>query len=64
MAGIPGIPGFHNISMPLDVDNELQITPRDALVVINQINNFDRFEGEDAVSAVAVAGQSCCPTTQ
>ena len=36
-----GIPGFHNISMPLDVDNDLQISPLDALVVINQINaNF------------------------
>ena len=46
MAGIPGIPGFHNFSMPLDVDNDLQITPLDALVVINQINSVDRLEGE------------------
>ena len=34
-----GMPGFHNISMPLDVDNDLQISPLDALVVINQINS-------------------------
>ena len=33
-----GLPGFHNASMPLDVDNDLQISPLDALVVINQIN--------------------------
>ncbi len=42
-----GIPGFHNTSMPLDVDNDLQITPLDALVVINQINSGDGSEGED-----------------
>ncbi len=41
-----GIPGFHNISMPLDVDNDLQVTPLDALVVINQINSDYRAEGE------------------
>ena len=33
-----GIPGFHNTSLPLDVDNDLDVTPLDALVVINQIN--------------------------
>ena len=41
-----GMPGFHNISMPLDVDNDLQVTPLDALVVINQINSVYRAEGE------------------
>ena len=44
-----GIPGYHNASMPLDVDNDLQITPLDALVVINRIND-NAGEGEDAAS--------------
>ncbi len=43
-----GMPGFHNTSMPLDVDNDLQISPLDALVVINQINNGSGVEGEAA----------------
>ena len=44
-----GLPGFHNKSMPLDVDNDLQISPLDALVVINQINgNSSAVEGEGA----------------
>ncbi len=42
-----GIPGYHNTSMPLDVDNDLQITPLDALVVINRINSVSGSEGED-----------------
>lgn len=50
-----GIPGYHNISMPFDVDNDLRITPLDALVVINrinsgQINNQTGSDGEDAAS--------------
>ncbi len=43
-----GMPGFHNISMPLDVDNDLQISPLDALIVINQINSGIGIEGEEA----------------
>ena len=43
-----GMPGFHNASMPLDVDNDLQISPLDALVVINQINHGGGPEGEMA----------------
>ena len=43
-----GMPGYHNTSMPLDVDNDLQVTPLDALVVINQINSGNGIEGEDA----------------
>ncbi len=43
-----GMPGFHNIGMPLDVDNDLQISPLDALVVINQINSNIGIEGEYA----------------
>ena len=42
-----GMAGYHNTSMPLDVDNDLEITPLDALVVINQINSFNGSEGED-----------------
>lgn len=45
-----GIPGFHNTSMPEDVDNDLSLTPLDALVVINQINRSGRLEGEGAES--------------
>ncbi len=45
-----GIPGFHNTSMPLDVDNDLRITPLDALVVINRLNNGNRSEGEGSTS--------------
>ena len=41
-----GMPGFHNASMPLDVDNDRQISPLDALVVINQINSVGGVEGE------------------
>ena len=41
-----GMPGFHNASMPLDVDNDLQISPLDALVVINQLNSRGGLEGE------------------
>ncbi len=42
-----GLPGFHNTSMPLDVDNDLQVSPLDALVVINQINGSNSgVEGE------------------
>ena len=43
-----GMPGFHNISMPMDVDNDLQISPLDALVVINRINSNVGIDGEDA----------------
>ena len=45
-----GFPGYHNSSMPLDVDNDLQVSPLDALVVINQINSSGT-EGEDAGNA-------------
>ena len=43
-----GMPGFHNISMPMDVDNDLRISPLDALVVINRINSSVGIDGEDA----------------
>ena len=43
-----GIPGFHNTSLPLDVDNDLDLTPLDALVVINQINRNKLLVVEDA----------------
>lgn len=48
-----GLPGFHNTSMPLDVDNDLQISPLDALVVINQINGGSNrgVEGEGSGEA-------------
>ena len=43
-----GIPGFHNTSLPLDVDNDFDVTPLDALVVINQINRNKLLLVEDA----------------
>ena len=43
-----GMPGFHNISMPMDVDNDLRISPLDALVVINRINSSVVIDREDA----------------
>ena len=44
-----GLPGYHNTSMPLDVDNDLQVSPLDALVVINRINGSSSgVEGEGA----------------
>ena len=43
-----GIPGFHNTSLPLDVDNDLEVTPLDALVIINQINRNKLLLVEDA----------------
>ena len=45
---LAGMPGFHNTSMPLDVDNDLDVTPLDALVVINQINRNKLLLVEDA----------------
>ncbi len=45
---LAGMLGFHNISMPMDVDNDLQISPLDALVVINRINSNVGIDGEDA----------------
>ncbi len=42
-----GIPGFHNTSLPLDVDNDLEVTPLDALVVINQINRSKQLIAEE-----------------
>ena len=47
-----GIPGFHNTSLPLDVDNDLDLTPLDALIVINQINRNKLLLVEDAEDSV------------
>ncbi len=51
-AMMAGLTGFHNTSMPLDVDNDLSVTPLDALIVINRINSDDRISGEDPTSSV------------
>ncbi len=45
-----GLPGFHNTSLPLDVDNDLQLTPLDALVVINQINRSKVLTAEALIA--------------
>ena len=42
-----GIPGFHNTGLPLDVDNDLEVTPLDALIVINQINRSKALIAEE-----------------
>lgn len=49
-----GLPGFHNTSLPLDVDNDLQLTPLDALVVINQINRSKVLSAEALMAEEAV----------
>ena len=46
-----GLPGYHNSSMPLDVDNDLQISPLDALVVINRLNGNSSGIGVDGEGA-------------
>ena len=49
-----GIPGFHNTSLPLDVDNDFEVTPLDALVVINQINRSKKLVAEELITEEAV----------
>ncbi|HUP79810.1 MAG TPA: dockerin type I domain-containing protein [Pirellula sp.] len=49
-----GIPGFHNTSLPLDVDNDFEVTPLDALVVINQINRSKNLVAEEFMTEEAV----------
>jgi uncharacterized protein GlcG (DUF336 family) len=43
---LAGISAYHNEGFPLDVDNDLDVTPLDALVLINQINRNRTLESQ------------------
>ena len=57
VGNVAGINPLHNTPSPLDVDSDGFISPLDALIVVNVLNNYPKFPSNDPVRTFYTIGQ-------